>query len=365
LSACAACLRRSALLALLAPWIARALAEHRRIPALLALSEDELIEAACGRKRATVDAAIECFDPAAAGEEASRAGLGSVCRHADGFPARLLTAADAPRALYLLGDRAVLEDLDGGVPVAIVGARRASPYGVEAARALARELAACGVPIVSGMALGVDSAAHEGALEGGGPTIAVLAGSAGFAYPRSKRHLHRRIAGTGLVISEMPPGFRPFRWCFPARNRIMAGLAAMTVVVEGTSGSGSLITARFAQDLGREVGAVPGQVTSALATGPNDLLADGACVVRSAADVLDALYGAGAGDVRLRAATKRPPELEPRLLRVLEAVERGLGTADAIAGDPDEAGDVLAALSELELIGLLRRSEAGCYVRTL
>jgi DNA processing protein len=361
-SACAACLRRSALLALLAPWIARALDEHRRIPALLSLADDGLIEAACGRKRASVDATIGRFDAVAAGKEARRAGLSSVCRHGAGFPGRLLAAPDAPGALYLLGDPERLGVLGGEPAVAIVGARRASPYGLEASRALARELAGCGVPIVSGMALGVDSAAHEGALEGGGLTVAVLAGSASFAYPRSKRHLHRRIAHAGLVVSEMPPAARPFRWCFPARNRIMAGLAAMTVVVEGAAGSGSLITARFAQELGREVGAVPGQVTSPLAAGPNDLLADGACVVRSASDVLDALYGAGAGE-RLMIAANPPAELEPRLARVLEAVEGGLGTADAIAGDPDEAGDVLAALTELELVGLVRRSEAGCYVR--
>jgi DNA processing protein len=189
-----------------------------------------------------------------------------------------------------------------------------------------------------------------------------MAGAADFAYPRSKRLLHRRIAAGGLVLSEMPPGFRPFRWCFPARNRIMAGLAAMTVVVEGRSSSGSLITAGFAQDLGRDVGAVPGPVTSPLAAGPNGLLADGACVVRSAADVLDVLYGAGAG-ASMEAKAKLPPELEPRLARVLEAVERGLGSVDSIATDPEEAGDVLAALTELELMGLVHRSGAGNYLR--
>ena len=176
---------------------------------------------------------------------------------------------------------------------------------------------------MSGMALGIDSAAHDGALEGGGFTVAVLAGAAGFPYPRSKGPLHRRIAAGGLVLSEMPPGFRPFRWCFPARNRIMAGIAAMTVVVEGTGASGSLITARFAQDLGRDVGAVPGQVTSALAAGPNDLIADGACLVRSASDVLDSLYGAGMG-ASMRTEAKRLPELEPFPARVLEAVAASL-----------------------------------------
>jgi DNA processing protein len=341
--------------------VARALDEHRRLPELLALPDDELVEAVCGAKRGEVDAALARLDAATIREAAEQAGLSSVCRHAADFPKRLLAAPDAPFALYLVGDPGRLAPLSLQEPVAIVGARRASPYGLEAARALARGLAACGVPVVSGMALGVDSAAHEGALEGDGPTVAVLAGAADFAYPRSNRRLHAAIGAEGLVVSEMPPGFQPFRWCFPARNRIMAGLAAMTVVVEGRTGSGSLITARFAADLGREVGAVPGQVTSALAAGPNDLLADGACVIRSAEDVLDALHGVGAG-ARLTAA-ESAPKVDPRLAPVLEAVEQGRGTADAIASDPDEAGDVLAALTELELMGLIRRAHAGRYVR--
>jgi DNA processing protein len=362
LSACAACLRRAALLAALAPWIARALDEHRRLPSLLALADEELLEAICGRKRGPLDELLERFDPDAARAHAGKTGLGVVCRHEESFPRRLLDGPDAPHALYVLGEREHLAFLSEERPVAVVGARRASAYGLEAARGIAREIAGCGVPVISGMALGVDSAAHEGALEGGGSTVAVLAGGADLAYPRSKRRLHERLARGGLVVSEMPPGFRPQRWCFPARNRIMAGLAAMTVVVEGAVGSGSLITVRFAQDLGREVGAVPGQIMSPLAAGPNGLLAEGACVVRGGADVLDALYGVGAWE-RMNVEHTSIPELEPRLAHVLDAVERGLGTADAIASGPDEAGDVLAALTELELLGLVRRAGSGRYVR--
>ena len=246
-------------------------------------------------------------------------------------------------------------------PVALVGARRASPYGLEAARTLGHELAVSGVPVVSGMALGIDSAAHEGALEAGGLTVAVLAGGADFVYPRSRAGLYRRIAAEGLVVSELPPGTRPHRWSFPARNRIMAGLAAMTVVVEGTVSSGSLITAGFAEDLGRDLGAVPGQVTSTLAAGPNRLLAEGACVVRSAADVLDALYGPGVRPRRL--AGDAAASLEPRLAELLAAVERGEGSPDALAADPAAAADVLASLTELELLGLVRRAAGGRYIR--
>ena len=357
MNACDSCLRRSGLLGLLAPWIARALDEHRRLPELLALRDEELIAGVCGRKRHEVERAHARFTVRAARAEAASAQLVPVCRHDPAFPPRLAQAADSPAAIYVLGDGAHLATLANERPVAMVGARRASAYGIEIARSLGRDLAAAGVPVVSGMALGIDSAAHEGALESGGLTIAVLAGGADRAYPRSRAHLHRRIAASGLVVSELPPGTSPQRWMFPARNRIMAGLAAMTVVVEGTVRSGSLITAAFAADLGRDLGGVPGQVTSALAAGPNGLIGDGADLVRSAADVLDALYGPGNPLPR-----REPPPLEPRLARLLAAVERGEGSPDALVGDSAEAANVMAALSELELLGLVRRVGGG-YIR--
>ena len=344
---------------MLAPWIERSSREHRRLPALLSLPDDELIAAVCGAKRGRVDDQLSRSEPGAARDSATRAGLRTVCRHDDGFPRRLLEAADAPALLYV-GGSGSFERLMREPPVALVGSRRASAYGLEVARALARDLSACGVPVVSGMALGVDSAAHEGALEGGGLTVAVLGGGADVPYPRSKTGLHRRIANGGLLVSELPPGSQPFRWCFPARNRIMAGLSAMTVVVEGNTNSGSLITAGFAADLGREVGAVPGQITSALAAGPNELIHDGASVVRGPEDVLDALYGAGEGARRKPVAA---PPLEERLRVLLAEVERGKGSADAIASGPDQVGKVLAGLTELELLGLVRRTPGGGYVR--
>jgi DNA processing protein len=344
---------------MLAPWIERSSREHRRLPALLSLPDDDLIAAVCGSKRSGVDEQLARFEPAHARDEATAARLWTVCRHEAGFPRRLLEAPDAPALLYCRGN-AALARLTEEPPVALVGSRRASAYGLEVARALARDLSVCGVPVVSGLALGVDSAAHEGALEGPGLTVAVLGGGANVPYPSSKRGLYRRIAAGGLVVSELPPGLQPFRWCFPARNRIMAAMAAMTVVIEGNTSSGSLITAGFAADLGREVGAVPGQVTSALAAGPNGLLRDGACVVRGAEDVLDALYGAGEGAQRAAAAT---PQLDERLQALLEAVERGRNSADAIASGPAEVGKVLAGLTELELLGLVRRGPGGSYVR--
>jgi DNA processing protein len=346
---------------MLAPYIARSLDEHRKLPALLSLDDQELIDGTAGRKRAAVRDLLARFEAGSARRAAARAKLTTVCKHGDAFPSALLDAPDAPALLYLRGDPIAVERLRADPAVAIVGSRRASPYGIEAAHALGRELGACGVPIVSGMALGVDSAAHQGALAGGALTVAVLAGGADVPYPRSRLGLYERIVSEGLVVSELPPGTRPFRWCFPARNRIMAGLSAMTVVVEGTDRSGSLITAGFAADLGREVGAVPGQITSSLASGPNTLLADGACVVRSAADVLDAVHGVGHG--RRVLARRTAERLEPRLQGLLTAVECGEGTADSIARDPAEVADVLAGLSELEIMGLIRRGAGGSYVR--
>jgi DNA processing protein len=332
------------------------------MPELLSLGDQELIEAVGGEKRPTIEGLHWNFDADNARRRAVDAGLDAVCRHDSGFPATLLEPPDGPRMLYLRGDRNHIARLQSDPVVALVGSRRASPYGLEVAQSLGRELSACGVVVVSGMAFGIDSSAHEGALEAGGLTVAVLGGGADVPYPLSKRGLYRRIASDGLVISEMPPGQSPFRWCFPARNRVMAALAAMTIVVEGTDNSGSLITARFAMDLGREVGAVPGQVTSSVANGPNGLLADGACVVRSAADVLDALFGPGSAGAHY-ATAQAEPDLTDSLRSLLESIEWGNDSPDTIASGPTEVPEVMAGLTELELMGLVRRGFDGRYIR--
>lgn len=360
MSACVRCLRRGALLGQLVPWIERALNERRRVPDLLSKSNEKLIAAVCGDKRAQIDQFMERFDPEAARRAALEADIWTVCRHHRGFPLALGHSYDRPGALYLKGDAGLLERLEDERAVAIVGSRKASGYGLQIAYELGRTLAAARVPVVSGLAFGVDAAAHEGVLARGGPAVVVMPSGVDYAYPRAHRGLHQRLCEQGLVVSELPPGTRPLRWCFPARNRIMAGLAHMTIVVEGTATSGSLITAQFAQSYGRDVGAVPGQVTSGLAAGPNALLADGACVVRSASDVLDALYGPGTGK-RFLAVGREP--LEPRLERLLEAVEAGLDV-DAIVRGGTEVDDVLAGLTELELLGLVERGPGGSWLRS-
>jgi DNA processing protein len=245
-----------------------------------------------------------------------------------------------------------------------VGSRRPSPYGLEMAGALGRGLAVAGVTVVSGLALGIDAAAHRGCGEAGGFPVAVLAGGPDIAYPRSNRRIHRDVARTGLVLSEMPPGQRAFRWSFPARNRLMAGLAGMTVVVEAANPSGSLITAEFAQDLGRIVGAVPGRVTARMAAGSNALLRDGAAVIRGVEDVFDDLLGAGAGArADEEAALRRREALAPELARVLEAVEAGEGIGGVAAAAGISAREARVALARLEADGLVVRGPLGSYER--
>lgn len=360
--ACDACLRRTRLLELLAPRVEYE--RHRRhLGRLLALADDELLAAVAGRARAGVAAQLAPFSPAQARLVAAGRGIALLCRHDSAYPARLLEAADAPAVLHVLGDPGALPR--GGVPaVAVVGARRATPYGLEVARGLARGLSAAGVVVVSGMALGIDGAAHTGALEAGGPTVAVLAGGADRPYPRSKTALHSRLGAQPgcCVVSEAPPGFVPFKWGFPARNRIIAGLADATVVVEAAERSGSLITAELAGDAGRLVAAVPGAVTNPMAAGTNALLRDGAEVVRDAQDVLDSLLGAG-----VRAVPRGPdPDRLPAGLRgLLERLGRQPSTAGGLIGAGDDPDAVVAGLVELELLGYARRTPGGAYVSVL
>jgi DNA processing protein len=242
-------------------------------------------------------------------------------------------------------------------PVAIVGARRPSPYGVEVARSLGRGLAAAAVTVVSGLARGIDAAAHEGALDGQAATIAVLPGGADLPYPASARRLHRRIAADGAVISELPPGTRVRRWMFPARSRIIAGLSAMTVVIEARRGSGALLTAGFALQLGRGLGAVPGRITSPLAAGPHELLREGAQLVCGPQDVLDGLFGAGGRQAPVRTAA---PLTNP-LQALLDGLADGRETSAALARAGLSADAGLAALASLELAGRVRREPGGRF----
>jgi DNA processing protein len=359
--ACTECLRRSRLLAHLAPYIEKLAtgAPGSRSPELLRLSNEDLAAVAAPRVAAQVLAQVE-----AVSEDRLQAGLAEAncwgcCRHDQLYPAALRDAADAPWALIGRGDALLLEGLEAAGTVTLVGARRASTYGREVARELGRELAAAGLVVISGMAFGIDACAHRGALESG-LTFAVLGCGADVAYPAAHRSLWRQIGERGLLLSELPPGTGAWRWTFPARNRIMAALGGMTVVVEAAARSGSLITADLAADLGRDLGAVPGPVGSRLSAGPHNLLAGGACLVRDAQDVLDAMLGAGA-----RRIERTGPQLDPRSRAVLEALELGAETSDAIAAELTLTGaETAAALADLEAAGYLTCSMVGVYART-
>lgn len=359
--ACESCLRRTWLLARLGGRIEIARHEQRRLPEVLALADRDLVRAVADGERSDVLAERDGFDAGEAAAGIVAAGLTALCRHDPRYPPRLLHARDAPAVLHVLGDPARLEVLadEDARSVAIVGMRRATAYGLEVARALGRDLATAGVPVISGMALGIDSAAHAGVLDAGGSTVAVLGGGADVPYPARKARLHTEIARTGLVISEMPPGFRAFRWSFPARNRVIAGLSDLTLVVEAAERSGSLITAELAEKLGRDVAAVPGPVAAPGSAGPHALLRDGATLVRHAQDVLDALFGVGVAPVLRRAPGDA---LDPRLAGLLEAIREGRDTIGALAaGDPATAEAVLVGLTELELRELVRREAGGRY----
>jgi DNA processing protein len=360
--ACPDCLRRSWLLAALGPYIEKIASGEvgSRSPELLRLTNEELVEVAAPRVAAQQLARVAALSEASMREDLTLASCWACCRHGDHYPDSLRDADDAPWALIGRGNQQFLAGLETHGAVTIVGARRATSYGREVARELGRELAAAGMVVVSGLAFGIDGCAHRGALDGG-RTIAVLGCGPDVAYPASHRTLWRRICETGLVISEFPPGATPWRWTFPARNRIMAALAGMTVVVEAATRSGSLITTDLAADLGRDLGAVPGPVTSRASAGPNALLASGAHVIRDAQDVLDAMLGPGRMPL-----ISSGPDLEPELEAVLAAVEAGEPTCDAVATATSlSAPIVAAALSRLELLGYLRCSNVGSYTRTL
>lgn len=285
---------------------------------------------------------------------------------------RLLTFLDAeyPRRLFETGDPPPLLYLWGTIPawdpaIAVVGARRATRDGLKAAERLSAELAAHGVLVVSGLARGIDTAAHRGALAGGGSTVAVLGCGVDVAYPPENRELAERIAETGAVLSEFPMGTRPLAEHFPRRNRIISGLSRGVLVVEAVEKSGSLITARYALDQGREVMAVPGSINSPSCRGSNRLIKEGAQLVDSVQDILDA--------VRISQVQHELPLFEnktvlpgtgftPREAAVYELVAQGPRHLDEITQALElTAGEVSAMVLGLELKGVLAQLPGSYY----
>ena len=288
-----------------------------------------------------------------------------------GYPSRLAEVPDAPATLHVHG---ALVDADA-LAVAVVGSRRATPYGLEVAETLAADLAARGITIVSGLARGIDAAAHRGALRVGGRTLAVLGSGIDVIYPPENRRLAAEIAERGALLSQFAPGTPPLPQNFPTRNQVIAALSLAVVVVEAAEKSGSLITARLAAELGREVLAVPGRITAPESRGANRLIQDGAHVAMGWEDVVGVLperwkarvtatAGIGrAGDAA--AAGRGAVEGEPSGYRsILELLgEDPLDIDHVIERSGLGAGRVSAALLELELEGRVRQIEGKRFVR--
>jgi len=272
-------------------------------------------------------------------------------RRGPAFPPLLAAIHDPPPRLFVRG--AAPDELLARPAAAVVGARSCSAYGRSVARSLGRELAAAGLVVVSGMARGIDGEAHRGALEAGGPTVAVLGCGIDRDYPAAHGELARRIRQHGLVVSEYEPGIEPAPWRFPARNRIIAGLCAATVVVEARERSGALITADFALEEGRDVLAVPGEITSALSAGTNALLRLGAVPVTCAGDVLELF------DLEPRQAPAAA--LDPVAAALLERLlDQPLTADELVRAAGVDPGRGSAALVELELAGKVTLEE-GVY----
>ena len=262
------------------------------------------------------------------------------------YPQLLAEISDPPACIWTRGDRAIF----ARTAVAVIGARNASQEGLIAAGEIACDLARAGIVVVSGLARGIDSAAHRGALNGGGKTIAVLGTGIDQVYPAENDLLTEQIVASGLLVSEFPPDALPLPGHFPRRNRIISGLSKAVVVVEAREKSGSLITARLAADQGRDVMAVPGTIVGGRNRGANALLRDGAKLVESAVDILQEL-GLETGLAR------RSPEGEGR--QVVEF------TVDQIAEQLKiPPGEALARLLEWELTGEVQRIGSGRFVRS-
>jgi DNA processing protein len=287
-------------------------------------------------------------------DRGKREGLSWILWGEPEYPARLACIYDPPPVLWYRGDAARLADLS----IAVVGARSASSYAREVAERLGEGLARRGLTVVSGMARGVDGAAHRGALAGGGATIAVLGSGADIVYPSEHADLAGAIAQNGAVVSELAPGARPLPDHFPLRNRIISGLAVAVVVVEASEKSGSLITARMALEQGREVMAVPGNVLSSRNRGSHALLRDGAKLVEGVDDILDELR------VSASAAPGVADKLlidEPLLSLMQAGEDYGIEELEVLTGLG--AADLLPKLLELELDGKVARREAGRFRR--
>ena len=355
---------------------ARALLLLQSLPGVGDVGVQRLLER-FGGARAALGSSFAAF-AAVAGEAAARAredpshaervegalawcgreGVAVVPRGAAGYPERLGHLPDPPAVLFLRGDPTLLQR----ETVAVVGSRRSTDYGRRVARELALALSRSGVVVASGLALGIDGEAHRAALEGPGSTLAVLGSGPDRAHPSSHARLFRRICREGLVVSEFLPGMLPLPYHFPRRNRILAALARIVVVVEAAERSGALITADHALSLGRRVLAVPGSIHAPSSRGTNALILAGATPVLGPDTVLELLHGVGATPPL---PTAPPPELGRDALLVWDGLADQPGHVDELArraGLP--APRTLVALSLLEVSGWARQQPGMRFTRS-
>ncbi len=291
-----------------------------------------------------------------------RNGISLTCHGATDYPSRLRTLADFPVVLFYKGDIARLT----GLAVAVVGSRAATGYGRDVGYRLAAGLVRRGITVVSGVAAGIDGAAHRGALSAGGFTAGVLGCGIDVVYPNAHEKLYREIADKGVLISEYPCGTRPDGFRFPARNRIISGLVQGVVVVEATLKSGSLITARLALDQGREVFAVPGRVDSSKSAGTHRLLQQGAHLVQSADDIareLDPLFIDVDFNLPPRQAMGETGGDKQCILDCLDVYPVDIDTIMRVSGL--EMSRVLDLLLQLEFQGLIRQRPGQCYEKIM
>jgi DNA processing protein len=360
--ACIDCLRRSWLLVVLGPALDYRCRREGELIELLALEDAQLLRALAGRRREELSERYSRFCPELV---PVAEGTTRLCRHDRSFPDALGGEA-GPRMLYLAGAVERFEQLTTAPVVTIAGSGWATDYGIETAKTIARGLAASGVTVASALTDGIAVAAHAGALELHAPTVAVMGGGLDVACPARRRSLLARVRRLGSAAAEIPCGCRGRRWGQLASERILAGLAQLTVVVEATDSARELAVARLALGLGREVAAVPGRVTSPASQGTHALLIGGAHLVRNASDVLDLLYGTTARKETAQSVGICPSrlqiELDARLKATLERVGAGHDTPGQLTGASEDPEQVLLALSELELLGLLARGDGGRYV---
>ncbi len=266
------------------------------------------------------------------------------------YPPMLREVGDAPVVIYQRGHFAPQDQC----AVAVVGSRRPTHYGASTAARVADDLASIGLSIVSGMARGIDSIAHQNALRAGGRTLAVLGSGIDVPYPPENKGLMEKIVGSGCVISEFPPGTPPDKEHFPRRNRLISGLSLGVLVVEATPESGALITARYATEQGREVFAIPGAVHSMHSAGPHDLIRKGATLVRHAHDIIEELAPVLKGFLRLTGRTERDvTEEEENLCRLLSGEPKQIDDISRESGLPPSK--VLSVLLGLEMKGAVKQ----------